>query len=340
MLLNSDYFTPQYITGYVRQRLLDWPINQTALSQWLPNRNIDDLTYRYVTGGDTLIEAARYRSFDAESGISGRPGVRRESGELLPMSEKIVLSEYDRLRGRANPDASIQQAILSDAVRMVKKIIVRLEIGRADALVNGSLSIAELGGVTKDFSRSSGMEVTASTLWSNVATSSPITDLVTWQQAYVDQNGVPPGVFLTSTRVRGLLLQNATIRTAVSTLAGTPDLVSKSSLDTVLDSYDLPPLRVYDARHAGGRYIADNVGLFLPPAVGPNDYAGTELGATFYGTTAESLDPSYNLAGDEAGIVAGVYRNEDPISIVTKASAIAVPILINPDLAMRAVVAS
>lgn len=345
MLLNADYFDPQTLTGYTRTALLNLPINQASLARWLPRRNIDDLTYRFDRGGDSLIEAAQFRSYDAESQITGRPGVTRVSGELPPISRKIVLGEYDRLRQRANPSASIEKAILSDADRVMKQIETRLEVARGDALVNGSVTINENGVVaTVDFDRASGMEVTAGTLWSTTATASPLTDIETWVQAYVDLNGEPPAVMLTSTRVRGFLLRNADIRTLAGNVNGVSNAVSPDTLNQILNSYDLPRLEVYDRRYSVGgtatRVIDDHFALLLPAPVDVNDAEGTQLGATFYGTTAESIDPSFGLEGEEAGIVAGVYRKEDPISIWTKAAAIALPVLANPNLAMRAIVAT
>jgi hypothetical protein len=345
MLLNSDFFLPSTLTGYARTALLRLPINATSLQRWLPHQLIDDLAYRYVKGGDTLISAAPYRAYDAESTIASRAGVTRVSGELPPISRKMVLTEYDRLRQRANPDSSIQTAILGDTERLVRQIAMRLEVARGDALVNGSVTLNENGvKASVDFGRAGGASVTASTLWSTTATADPITDLVTWVQAYVDMNGSAPGAILTSTRVRGLLMRNAAIRAEAATLAGTPTMVSLATLNAILTNYSLPPLETYDVRYdvagTATRVIADNLALLLPPAGNPDDPNSTDLGGTFLGTTAESLDPTYALEGDEAGIVAGVYREEDPISIWTKAAAIALPVLANPNLAWRLTVAS
>jgi hypothetical protein len=345
MLLNADYFDPQTLTGYTRTALLDLPINNATLAQWLPRRNIDDLTYRFDRGGDSLIEAATYRAYDAESSIASRPGVTRVSGELPPISRKIVLGEYDRLRQRANPTESLQRAILSDARRVMLQIETRLEVARASALVAGEVVINEDGVVaTVDFGRDSLMEVTAGILWSTTASADPITDLTTWVQAYIDMNGEAPAVLLTSTRVRGFLLRNEAIRGMAQTGTAPPTQVSPDVLNGILNAYDLPRLVTYDRRYSVGgtatRMIDDHFALLLPAAVDPSDFEATDLGATFYGTTAESLDPSFGLEGDEAGIVAGVYRREDPISLWTKAAAIALPVLATPNKVMRAIVAT
>jgi hypothetical protein len=345
MRIYGDYFTPNVLTGYARTALLNLPINATSLARWLPWVPVDDLVYRFVRGGDSLIEAAPYRSYDAESSITGRPGLTRVSGELPPISRKIVLTEYDRLRQRANPDDAIRAAILGDVERLVRQITMRLEVARADALVNGQVTINENGvQASVSFGRSGGASVTAGTLWSTVATADPITNLTDWQQAYVDLNGVPPGVILTSTRVRGLLMKNAAIRAEAATLNGSPAMVSAETLQAVLTNYDLPRLETYDVRYSVNgtptRVIADNIALLLPAPGNPNEPGSTDLGGTFVGTTAESLDPTYSLAGEEAGIVAGNYRSEDPISIWTKAAAISLPVLATPDMAFKATVAT
>jgi hypothetical protein len=341
MLLNSDYYTPAELTGFARTALLNLPANQFRLAQFLPDRTIDDLVYRFTKGGDTLLSAAPFRSYDAESSIAGRAGVTRVSGELPPISRKIVLGEYDRLRRYANPTPGIQAAILSDAERVVRQIAARLEVARGDALVNGSVTINENGVVASvDYGRDASMAVTAGTLWSNTGASDPISDLTTWTQAYVDLNGQAPGVLLTSTRIRGFLLRNAAIRALAGTVNGVPTQINPVQLNGLLDSYDLPQIAVYDVKYdvagTATRVIADNVGLLLPPAVATDDAEGTDLGGTFFGTTAESLDASYALEpGQEPGIVAGSYRSEDPISLWTKAAAIALPVLANANLSMK-----
>jgi len=169
MLLNADYILPAELTGYVREGVANQPINRFALAQWLPNRNIDDLEYRYTKGGEGLIEAAQFRAYDAESGIGGRPGIMRVTGELPPISRKIRLGEYDRLRQRQDPNATIRLGLMDDGMRMARAISARAEMARGEALWRGALHLNENGIVaTVDFGRDSGNTVTAGTAWSSV----------------------------------------------------------------------------------------------------------------------------------------------------------------------------
>ena len=339
MFLNSDFVDPATLTGYARAGAADLDVNQFTLSRWLPSVSVDDLEYRFTRGGEGLIEAATFRAFDAESPVGARAGVTRVSGELPPISRKIRMGEYDRLRQRKVSNDTIATGIYTDTERMTRSVLARIELARGDALVNGSVTLNENGVIaTVSFGRTGGHTVTAGTLWSTVASATPLADLLSWQATYVATNGVPPGAIVISTTTLGYLLRNAEVRALAASTAGTPSIVSRASLDAVMSAYGLPPLHVYDAQvkvsGSATRVVAANKTLLLPaPAASPQD---TQLGATLFGTTAESLSPDYNLTGDEPGLAAGVYESFDPVALWTKAAAISLPVLANPDLSFTA----
>jgi hypothetical protein len=333
MYLNTDYIEPAELTGYARAAAQDLDVNAFTLSRWLPNVLVDDLTFRFARGGDGLADAATFRAYDAESPIGSRPGVSRVTGELPPISRKIRLGEYERLRQR-KLDAAIGDAIESDAERMVRSVAARLELARGQALVTGKVTISENGVIAEaDFGRAAGHTVTAAATWAT-DTTDIIGHLNTWRDVYVESTGQEPGSIVTSRKVMGYMLRNTAFRQLVATMAGTPTLVNNNAVDAMLASHGLPPVLTYDARvNVNGvatRVIADDKLLMLP-AVGSGD-----MGATLYGTTAESMEPEYGLAGSEAGIVAGAYSTKDPVAVWTKAAAIAMPVLANPNLSLAA----
>jgi hypothetical protein len=305
----------------------------------LPNQEVDDLQYRYNRGGQGLADAGNFRSYDTESEIASRPGIQRVTGELPPISRKVRFGEYDRLRQRRDPNESIALGLESDAARLAMGVGARMELARGDALVNGSVTIDENGLVaTVDFARPSDCVVTPATAWSDLDDSTPINDLTTWQLAYLALTGDKPGAIVVSTKTAGLLQSNTSILRLAATVVGAPSLLSRQALQATLDAFGLPPLFVYDAMvNVGGtatRIVPDNKTLILPAAVAPDDSEGTQLGGTFWGTTAESLEPGYGLEiSDAPGIVAGAYTTEDPVAIWTKAAAIGLPVLANPYLA-------
>lgn len=343
MLLNQDYITPAELTGYVREAIADFDRNQFTLARWLPRNEVDDLQYRFTRGGEGLVDAATFRAYDAESPIGARPGLTRVTGELPPISRKIRLGEYDRLRQR-RVDGAIRTAILSDAERMARAVAARLELARGEALYRGQLSIAENGVVaTVDFGRAAGHTVAPGTLWSTVATATPLADLLSWRDTYINANGQAPGALLMSTTVLGYLLRNAEIRALAATVAGTPSIVSQTTVNAVFAAYGLPPIEVYDAQvrvnGSAARVIPVDRVVMLPAPGDPDSPDSSDLGATLHGTTAESMEPEFGLSGVEPGIVAGAYSTKDPVAVWTKAATIALPVLANPDLTLAADVA-
>ncbi|SDI40965.1 Phage major capsid protein E [Sinosporangium album] len=344
MLLNTDYALPAELTGYVRAALADMPVNQFQLARWLPNRTIDDLQYRFVRGGQGLAEAATFRAYDAESPIGRREGVTRVTGELPPISRKIRLGEYDRLRQR-RADGQVRGRILDDARTMTRAVATRMELARGEALYSGKIMLDENGVIAEvDFGRKGSHMVAPATLWSNTGAATPLVNLLAWLDIYTATNGAGPGAILTSRRVMSLMMANAELRALVATTAGTPSVVSRDAINAVLQAYGLPPVHIYDTQvsvnGSATRVIPDDRLLFLPAPVDPDDFDSSELGATLWGTTAEALEPEYAIEdGEEAGIVAGAYSTKDPVAVWTKAAAIGLPILANPDLTLVADVA-
>lgn len=337
MLLTSDYIDPVTLTGYGRAALADQEQNQFTLSRFLPSRTIDDLQYRFTRGGLGLADSATVRAYDAESPIGKRPSLGQVTGELPPISQKIRLSEYDRLRVRRSNDG-IVNAIYNDAEAMVKSVAARVELARGEALYKGKIQLNENGVIVDiDFGRAAGHTVTAGTAWTDFTNATPLTDLLAWMATYRAANGISPGVILTSPRVVMLMMQNAQMRGILYPGSSGPNIVSQDAVNAGLAAFGLPQVITYEAQvNVNGvatAVIPDDRLILLPPV------GSEELGATLWGTTSESLEPEYNLAGDEPGIVVGSYSTKDPVAVWTKAAAVSLPVLANPNLSFAADVA-
>src|SRR5688572_30128973 len=98
MALVYDVANPRELQGFAREILNEENRNRFTLSQFLPNDNIDDISYRVPRGNTVDEDAAQVRAWDAESPIGDRQGISRIMGELPPISKKIRLGEEDRLR--------------------------------------------------------------------------------------------------------------------------------------------------------------------------------------------------------------------------------------------------
>lgn len=326
MALWTSEIDPADLTGYGRQVSEDYDNDITA--QLLPSQYVDDLVFTFSVNG-RVHETAQYRAFDAETPIGTTAGAEEKTARLLPVGLKKRFSEYDQLRRRAsNSPESVQAAADRLAAEVARATVDRVRLLRAEALVNGSLTLNENKvKQTVDFGRKPEFTATADTVWNQGGDA--IADLEAWRDAFVDENGIEPTHIVASTRVLSALSRSATIREYMGSDAG---LISREAINGALANYGLPQLTVNDARVAGQRLIpADKILMAV---------AGS-AGATVWGTTVEADDPRYGLeASDLPGLVVGAYQEDDPNTKWIRANAIALPILAESNLTFSATVLS
>lgn len=339
-MLVYDLADPVELQGYVRGIQEELDANVFRLSAFLPNDPIDDIEFRVTRGTLQQSDTAPIRAWDTEAPIGKRQGFARIMGELPPISKKIPLGEEARLRRRSLERADNQaliDAIFDDAANMTRAVASRIEQLRGEALYRGRIDINENGvQQTVDFGRDAAHSVAPGTLWSNTATATPVSDMRTWVQTYIDTNGVPPSIALTSTAVISNLLMNQQVRDLAAVNGITPAFVSQDQLSTIFAAYGLPPFVPYDVTvrvdGVATRVIPSDRVILMPPA-------GEPLGATLSGTTVEALElvGANQLAIDDApGLTVVTEKTFDPVITWTKAAAVALPVLINPDLTLVA----
>lgn len=331
----------QYVRAYENEVLR--AEGQFVLDAYLPNFLTDDLEFKIRRGAFNDVDIAEYRAFDTPAKMTQRPGTRRIAGSLGPVSRQIPLGEEETLRVRslqANSNDPLVDAIYADSERMIRSVAARIEVARGDVIDDGRVTIAENGlQLTADFGRAAPMSVTAANLWTNASTGKPVTDMLTWQEAYVDQNGVAPDhVLMPKQRVSSLCL-NAEVRSFAAGLGGTPARVNRATLDDIISNEGLPPIVLFDGQFrvdgVRTRVLPVNKVYFMPAP-------GEALGNTMYGVTAEALKlagKGYISMQDAPGLVAVVTENDHPVQTYTVGTGLALPAMANPDLILDAVVA-
>lgn len=342
-ILWTDYITPAELTGYARASLSDYEASKGTLARWLPNRLVADIVARFVAGQTGLLDVADFRAYDAEPSIGSLPGGKRVTLELPALGRQFPISEYNQLRSRnAASDDQVRQFILNTTDLAVRTVADAMERMRGIVLSTGRATLSNVDGFTMDdgFGRSSGHDLVAGTLWSSATNVSRLTYLQTIIDTYTDDNGEAPGAIVTSTAVLRTIAQGDEFKTQLLNSASRPATVS--DVNDTLDANGFPPITVYDRRVkvAGTttRVLPQNKLLLLPAAVDPNDWQGTELGATFWGQTLSSGEPGWNIEpSEQPGIVVGTYRNEKPPMIAEVIpDAIGLPVLANADLSLAA----
>lgn len=344
-MLWTDIIDPATLTGYVRRSLEEYEASRGTLARWLPNRQVPDITVRFLKGSSGLVDVANFRAYDAEPDVGKGPSGQRVTIELPAIGQNIPVSEYNQLRSRdvsadANNEAVLRYITntadlvaraVSDAIERLRGIV--LSTGRATITQNGANFMDD------DFGRSSGHSVTAGTVFST-STADALGMLQTWHDTYLDDNGEEPGAILTSTRVVRAMAGLDQFATQLANGQARPATVA--DVNATVQAASLPPIYTYDRRVqvAGSttKVLSDDLLFLLPAPVDPNDSAGTQLGATFWGQTLTSTDPEWAIEpSEQPGLVVGTYRGEKPPMIAEVVSdAVALPVLANADLSFVA----
>jgi hypothetical protein len=339
MALWTDIIDPATLTGYARASLADYEASKGTLARWLPNRTIADIVARFVAGQSGLVDVADFRAYDTEITIGKGPDGKRITIELPAVGRDIPISEYNQLRALgANPsDEAILASIQRTTDVVVRSVADAVERMRGVVLQTGKATLA--GFMDDDFGRAAGHTVNAPALWS-VANTDALGQMTSWSDTYTDANGVPPGALLMSTRVLRAMATLDQFKTQLLNGASRPATVEDVK-DTV-SAAGLPPIYTYDRRVSiagvATKVLSDDRVLLLPEPVDTDDWAGTELGATFWGRTLSSVEADWGIEdAEQPGLVAGVYRNQKPPMIAEVISdGIALPVLANANLSFVA----
>lgn len=338
MALWTDIIDPATLTGYVREALSEIESRKGSLARYLPNREVSDISVRFVAGQAGLVAEASYRAYDAEPEVGKKPSGKRVILELPAVGQNIPVSEYDQLRTRNASDDVILAQILNTARQVAQAISDRVERVRAVTLRTGVATIAEIA-AADDYGRSGTHTVTAASLWSSATSVSRLTDLQTWCDTYEATNGVSPGSIVMPRAVFRLLQTGDEFKTSL--VGGGSRRATSDQVNEVVEGEGLPPIEVYTRRTAAGLLIPADELLLLPAPVDPDAWEETQLGATFWGQTLTSTEADWEIADvDQPGVVVGVYRNEKPPMIAEVVSdAISLPVLANANLSFKAKVA-
>lgn len=368
MTIIYDLVDPSEMTAYARQFNEEVLRARFVLDQVLPNVLQEDLEFRVRSGQLQDVDIAEFRAWDVQPRMLGRPGVIRKRGELPPLGIQMPLTEEESLRLRmlqSGTDNPIVDAIYDDVERVTRSLQGRVEAARADVLIDGIVTIAENGvAITVDFGMPASHKpvLAGGAQWTvaNAATAKPVDDLLAWMEIYSTDTGtLPRGMMMSRTRFAALAVNAQMLAFAQGGSATAPTRIDLATINQIFGGFGLPPITnlgatdlgrevpgagtptnpFYDVKvRVGGVQTpllpTDKV-LFLPPTDVPT-------GATFYGTTAEAIRLiERNLIQRSAapGITVLALQNENPVQTFTVGSAIALPVIINPEYLFTADVA-
>lgn len=291
-----------------------------GLAAFLPNRPIDGFRTR-VTRVSRTTQAAKFRSFDAETPVGKRPVAATVSDvQLAPLGQKLPLREQEILQ-RALADGSLDAAPVVDALyddteNVVAAILNRAEQLRGQFLFSGVISIEENGFVQEaDFGLPADHDLAVTdltTAW-DVTGATPLTDELAWADKVREDSGAEPVATIGSARIRRVLMHNAEYATAVGTEVG---FITVAQFDQVRADMALPPFVVYDGKVGGVRTTPDDKIAIVTATVGETQWGDTVEALELLGSRAVE---SANVTGPK--IVASAWKTTDPVNLWTKANA-------------------
>ncbi|KZM71067.1 major capsid protein [Nocardia terpenica] len=322
--------------------------SEHKLAQFLPDKLVQEQTIR-LANVTRVNRTAQFRTFDGSIPQLERDTFDTREVDLLPISVQGMKGELERLqlermRQQGGNLEAITNAIYDDIEAGVLAIRNRVEVARGELLSTGKMTLNENGvSLTADYKVPAGNFVAPATVWSDVANAKVVTDITSWIEYYTTVNGYAPGGMIISRKTAGYLHRNSEFKSyANQMVSGTPQIVSRSVVNSVLDDFNLPGIAdVYDTvinvQGTDTRVIPEGKVIFLPP--NPADLGFVAWGITATAMelmSAQQTDMSFQNA---PGLVGVVTKSGPPYKESTFVDSLLLPVLQKPEALMVATVA-
>ena len=348
--VNRDFIDPAVAVNIARTTLADYDVNDSnSLANYLPSQEVPDIEYEISVGQDAgFITAANWRTFGGATTSETWGGGQKSRGRFMPLARNFTLDEEGALRQRNNSDALIEREASNLVRRASKAIAIAVNRQRANALQHGHVKIEGSGGLrqTVDFGRDERLTTVAPKLFSD-ETADILGYIESLADLYEEINGYRPEQVMIPSEVRRRINIHPQI-VGQATDSPTQERATQSQLNTLFSEYRLPEIidtpngiiQVDDLDTGKVRRVRlfdrDSI-LFLPKGGNATDPENSILGRTFWGKTMSSDLPEFNgTGGDLPGIVAAVLEESWPYKQEVIADALAMPVLFNANLTMKA----
>lgn len=325
MPLASELIDPVRLVDTARRVFEATNRSDLLLSQVLPVDEDNDTVVEWTNDGTSRIQAATFRSYDAESEIGGTAGVQQSRLTLPPVSRKNSIGEYEQIRFRADASQRLEDKLLKSAGVLAAGVAGRLELARSEALYSGQIALNENGVVfTVNYSRTGSHNVSGSK-WSTANTATPIKDLLDAAELINDAGGDPTDIFMNQATFN-LMRKTNEMRDLVTVGGTTPPLIPNNVVAATLESFGLPPITIVnkaiDVGASKTKVIGDNKVI----VVDRNGIGVTKVGRTLLQDQVPDTEPM------GPGVMAHHWViSPDPVQLWVKAEAYALPIMQNPD---------
>lgn len=338
------------IVGLIPQRdWLDVGFNVTR-----PNDPIDGLfgdtrTDNIVASWQSLAAEyqipmmAQFHGFDTEAATTFRAPVDTHNIEKGLVKVKINQSERMQalLRSGVREDA-LYDYVVQDGVRLANQVVTRSKVAKNELMATGKVTIKENNlDLTVDY----GVPADQTAYELDFGTSAA-TDIVTQIRDIIDkalEKGVTITGLLTSSKNLLRMRSNAAVQKAINGNVGVGALVSNTAFRAWMnDEFGISDIITNDLTYgAEGKIGADGRPTVTTKRYFPADkvtfFSGNpsgKLGDTLWGDPPEVNLPGFfptNASGESPYVYVTQKMDWDPAVLWTKASALMIPVLYNPN---------
>lgn len=309
------------------------PTTDSVLDQLLPNEKTQNMKVSYLQARkNQYTQMAEVHALNTESKIATREPLSEVEIKKLLIKEKIELDEeYAVMADELKDNTQVRNLIFNDAGNMSDRVRTRTLVMKGELLSSGKVTVKENNlDITIDY------KVPTSN-FTNLTWSGENPDILGDIKKIIDDasaKGYKLTRALTSSKMISKLQMDDAIRGAIFG-ANSARIPTIDELNAFL--YSMFRIRfatfddMYVYENAKGerktqRYTPENKIMFFG-----GDVTET-LGKGFYGVTPEERNARLNVSQSKnVYIMNTVWDSEDPVATWTKASAIFVPVLGDPD---------
>lgn len=285
---------------------------------------------------------AQFHGFDTESQTTFRIPIDTHNIEKGLIKVKINQSERMRalLRAGVQGDERLYDYVINDGVRLAEQVVTRTKVAKNELLATGKVTIKENNlDLTVDY----GVPSSNTAFTIDLATTADLDAQIQTVIDYATEHGITVNGIVTSKTNITKMRKNAGLQTNINGNVGAGALVRYDDLASYLDTeYGITNIITNDLTYGASasigsdgkpsivtkRYFPKNKITFIATGT------GGRLGTGLWGDSPEA-DIAQMQAATEAGVSPYVYitqwHENDPAVLWTKASALFMPVLYNPN---------
>lgn len=305
------------------------------LEGFFPDKKQLGTKIEWIKGAKSAPVMLMPSSFDAKVIPISRDGIEVQAEKMPLFKNSKLINEdmrqkFNLLAGNNSDALSIMASeLFDDSTSLLENAALTREILRSQVITTGAISLASNGqNLTYDYGVPASHKKTPTVKWDVAASADPIADIQAWALEIENETGVAVTEMLLNSVTLSYIQKATSVKNiAFANGANMPGGVNRGRIIELIKAETGINILVYDKgyKNASGtftKFVADGTVVLMP---------GEALGNTVFGTTPEESDlmngvgTKASVSVTDTGVAVSTYKEEDPVTVVTKVSEICLP---------------